>query len=126
MDMSQRILVVDDEKDAVEVLLGRLKVSGYDSASAADGDQALKMIQNQKIDLIILDIMMPVMDGVELAKILRDDPKTRNIPVIFLTALGVKRNDSGYSLSGTDIVFAKPYDFKELVGKVGELLRNKA
>ncbi len=120
--MPKKILVVDDEKDVVSVLLGRLKDHGYDAASAGDGDQALKMVQEDKFDLIILDIMMPVMGGTEFAGILQNDPETKNIPLIFLTALGTKKDDVGYTLSGSHFIFAKPFDFTELLGKINELL----
>ncbi len=123
--MSKKILVVDDEKDIVSVLVGRLKAQGYDAASASDGEQALKMIQKEKFDLIILDILMPVMNGTELAQILKNDSKTKNIPLVFLTALGTKQEGSGYSIAGSDVVFAKPFDFKELLGKIDELLAQK-
>jgi two-component system sensor histidine kinase/response regulator len=123
--MPKKVLVVDDEKDVVLVLLKRLKEHGYDTASAENGGQALKAVQKEKIDLIILDIMMPAMDGTELAGILKNDPKTKNIPLIFLTALGIKKKDAGYVLAGSDIVFAKPFDSKELIDKIDEVLANR-
>ncbi len=124
--MPKKILVVDDEKDLVEVLLKRLRAHGYEAVSAADGEEALRIIKKERLDLIILDIMMPVMDGTELAEILRDDPKTKNIPLIFVTALGVKQEDDGYSLAGAHAVFAKPFDSKELLGKIDELLGGRS
>ena len=120
--MPKRILVVDDEKDMVSVLLQRLKAHGYETASANDGEEALRTIKKEKFDLIILDIMMPIMDGTELGQILKNDPKTKNIPIIFLTALQTKQEDAGYDIVGPDIVFAKPFDIKELTGKIDELL----
>jgi CheY-like chemotaxis protein len=118
----KKILVVDDEKDMVSVLLGRLKAYGYDVASAGGGEEALRMSKKEKFDLIIIDILMPGMDGTELARILRDDPKTMNIHVIFISALGLKRNDGGHTFAGSDIVFAKPYEIKKLMDKIDELL----
>jgi len=120
--MPKKILVVDDEKDIVSVLLTRLKAHGYDAASAGSVSEALKIIQKEKFDLFILDIMMPVLDGTHLAQILRNDPKTRNIPRVFLTALGIKQEDTGYVLAGADIVFSKPYEFKKLAKKIDELI----
>jgi DNA-binding response OmpR family regulator len=119
--MPKKILVVDDEQDMVSVLLWRLKSHGYEARSAGNGEEALNMIKKEPFDLIILDIMMPKMDGAELSRILRHDPTTMNIPLIFLTALGAREDDAGYALSGTDIVFSKPFDFKELVGKIDEM-----
>lgn|SRR3989338_9067296 len=120
--MPKRILVVDDEKDVVLVLLERLKACGYDAASADSGEEALRSIKKETFDLIILDIMMPIMDGTELGRILKNDPKTKNIPIIFLTALQTKREHAGYTATGSNIIFAKPFDFKELAGKIDELL----
>ena len=123
--MSKKILVVDDEKDMVSVLLRRLKAEGYETASAGDGDEALKIIKKERFDLIILDIMMPIMDGTELGRILKNDPKTKNIPIIFLTALQTKQEHAGYGIVGSDVIFAKPFDFKELAGKIDEILSRK-
>ncbi len=120
--MPKRILVVDDEKDMVSVLLQRLKAGGYEAASANDGEEALRTIKKERFDLIILDIMMPIMDGTELGRILKNDPKTKNIPIIFLTALQTKQEDTGYDIVGPDVIFAKPFDIKELMGKIDELV----
>jgi CheY-like chemotaxis protein len=120
--MAKKILVVDDEKDVVLVLLRRLKTQGYDAVSAGNGDEALGLVRKNRFDLIILDIMMPGMDGTELARILKDDPKTKNIPLIFLSALGVKQSDTGFVKAGSDIIFSKPYEFSDLAGKIEELL----
>ena len=65
---------------------------------------------------------MPGMDGTDLAQILKSDPKTKNIPILFLTALGTRGKDAGYVSSGSDVVFAKPFDFEELASKISELL----
>lgn len=121
--MTKKILVVDDEKDVVSVLLKRLKAHGYEAASAGDGQEALNIIKKEKFDLVILDIMMPGMDGAELGGILKNDPKTKNIPLIFLTALGVKIKKVGYEIAGPDIVFAKPFDIQELLNKIDEILK---
>ncbi|MBI3601716.1 MAG: response regulator [Candidatus Omnitrophica bacterium] len=123
--MPKKILVVDDEKDIVSVLLQRLKAYGYEATSAGNGEEALRTIKKENFDLIILDIMMPVMDGAKLGRILKGDPKTKHIPIIFLTALGTKQKDAGYVLAGSDIIFAKPFDFKELAGKIEELLSGR-
>ncbi len=123
--MPKKILVVDDEKDVTYLLIQRLKAYGYEAASASGGEAALKIIKKEGFDLIILDIMMPVMDGTELAQILRNGPTTKDIPLIFLTALGVKQKDTGYSVAGSDIIFTKPFDFKELARKIDEILSRK-
>ncbi len=114
---------MDDEKDVVSVLLQRLRSHGYEAVSAGNGEEALRTIKKEDFDLIILDIMMPVMDGTELGEILKNDPKTKNIPLIFLTVLETVEGRPGYEVLGPNIVFAKPFDFKELAGKIDEILK---
>src|SRR5216684_2470334 len=101
--MKSRILVVDDEPDAVELIEFNLKAAGYDVTSAADGDEALKKARSVLPHLIILDLMLPGVDGLAVCKQLRRDERTAPIPIIMLTAkaaeidrvlgleLGVKR-----------------------------------
>jgi len=120
--MPKKILVVDDEKDVVLALLKRLETHGYQAAYAADAEEALRAVKKEKFDLIVLDIMMPIMDGTELGHVLKNDLKTKNIPLIFLTALGSRWGPQGYDVAGPDIVFAKPFESKELIGKIDELL----
>ncbi len=124
--MPKKILVVDDEEDMVTILRRRLKHYGYETACARDGKEALRVIKEERFDLIILDIMMPVMDGAQLALILRGDPTTKNIPLIFLTALQAKGERTGYGVPESEIIFAKPFDIKELVSKIEEKLITKS
>jgi DNA-binding response OmpR family regulator len=120
--MRKKILIVDDEKDIVSVLAKRLETKGYKAISASNGKEALNIIKQNAVDLIILDIMMPVMDGTALAESLRDDPGTSGIPVIFLTALQTRQEQrASAGLVGSRVIFAKPFNFEELVGKIKEL-----
>src|SRR3989344_3195049 len=121
--MSKRILIVDDEQDIASVLIEKLAAYGYEAVSAVDGNEALKIIKTERFDLFILDLLMPVMDGMELGRVLKEDPKTRGIPRIFLTSLQAKRGPEGYSFTGGDMMFAKPFEFRELAGKIDELLK---
>jgi len=120
--MVKKILVVDDEKDMVAVLSQRLKGAGYEVTSASDGEEALKAVKKERFDLILLDIIMPVMDGTQFAQILRENPKTKNIPILFITALATKQKDAGYVITESNIIFAKPFESKELLGKIDELV----
>jgi DNA-binding response OmpR family regulator len=120
--MTKRILVVDDEEDVMEVLVGRLREHGYEVVPSRDGKSALHLARTDKFDLIILDILMPGMSGIGVAEVLKEDQKTKNIPIIFLTALGVERKGIGYTLSGSEVVFAKPFDSKKLFWKIDEIL----
>ena len=83
---TQRILAVDDEQDIVELLSYNLSREGFEVTTATDGEEALKKIRAKSFDLVILDLMMPGIQGMELCRILRNDPKTKNLPIIMLTA----------------------------------------
>jgi DNA-binding response OmpR family regulator len=119
----RKILLVDDEPDMIKVLKAGLRESGFDVVTAGDGKVGLEKAQTEHPDLIILDLLMPVMDGTELGQILKDDPRTNNIPVIFLTALGITETRAGYKVAGPNVIFAKPFDIKELVDKIEEIFR---
>lgn len=86
MAVSERILVVDDEADTLELLRTLLESEGYAIETAADGESALERVRAGRPDLILLDVMMPEMDGLEVCDRLRFDPATRDVPIIFLTA----------------------------------------
>src|SRR5262245_4826544 len=82
------ILVVDDEKDLVDLIAYNLKRNGYEVITAADGNAALESAHEQVPDLIILDVMMPGIDGMEVARRLRADARTTSVPIVMLTAKG--------------------------------------
>lgn len=120
------ILVVDDES-SVRDLLGRvLRQEGYSVFTASDGDAAWKLMKNISIDMIILDLRMPGMDGVELCRRVREDPLTREVPVI--VASGGERHicQVGGLDDGADDYIVKPFDPRELLMHVSELFRRCA
>jgi two-component system alkaline phosphatase synthesis response regulator PhoP len=84
----KKILVVDDEPDIVELVSYNLKKEGFEVISAPDGNEALELIRKADFEFVILDLMLPGVQGMELCRILRNNPKTRHIPVIMLTAKG--------------------------------------
>ena len=120
--MPEKILVVDDEPDIVKVLVARLKEQGYETITALDGNQALVQAEQHQPDLIILDIMMPGMDGTEAAQKLRENPKTRGIPIIFLSALQTKTEEQneGEKIGG-NVILAKPFEINILLTKIREM-----
>ena len=121
--MKPKILVVDDEPDAVELVGFNLKAAGCDVVTAADGEEALKKARSILPNLIILDLMLPEVDGIEVCKILRRDPKTSGIPIIMLTAKGAEFDRVlGLELGADDYV-TKPFSPRELVLRVKRLLR---
>jgi two-component system phosphate regulon response regulator PhoB len=122
--MKPKILVVDDEPDAVELVEFNLKQAGYDVVTAADGDEALKKARSVLPKLIILDLMLPEVDGMEVCKILRRDARTRGIPIIMLTAKAAEIDRVlGLELGADDYV-TKPFSPRELVLRVKRLLRS--
>jgi two-component system phosphate regulon response regulator PhoB len=121
-----RILVVDDEPDAVELLRVNLRSSGYEVITAADGEEALKKARALLPNLIILDVMLPEVDGLEVCKILRRDPTVSATPIIMLTAKAAEIDRVlGLELGADDYV-TKPFSPRELVLRVKRLLRSEA
>ena len=122
--MSRRkILVIDDEPDIVELVSYNLKKEGFDVASAADGEEALSMIRRGNFDFLILDLMLPGIQGMELCRILRNDPKTAHIPIIMLTAKGEEVDRILGLETGADDYMTKPFSPRELIARVKAVLR---
>jgi DNA-binding response OmpR family regulator len=122
--MAQRILIVDDDPDILVLTTARLRPLGYEIITAIDAEQALVFLQKESVDLIILDRLLPKMQGEELCKMLKSDVKFKNIPIILFTALvcdiaGIIKE------SGADDCITKPYDPKELINKVKNYLEIK-
>ena len=121
----KKILVVDDEKDVLLMLEKRLTVEGYSVITTTKSTNAMALAKSQHPDIIILDIVMPGMDGGEVAAKLREHPLTRSIPVIFLTALLSKTEEYHENrMIGSNITFAKPFDTEELLAQIKGLLCN--
>lgn len=123
--MNELIVIVDDEMDIVELVSHHLKKAGYQTKEFYDGQSALKFISMHEPALIILDLMLPDADGIEICKYLRKEEKYANIPIIMLTA----RTDEidkilGLEL-GADDYITKPFSPKELVARVKAILRRK-
>jgi DNA-binding response OmpR family regulator len=118
----KRILIVDDELAILALLGERLISAGYDVLKAENGSDAISIAKEKMPDLIILDIMMPDIDGVTVSQILKEDEPTKNIPVIFLTALQGKKEEMSGHKSGKNIIFAKPFDSKELLAAIKQLI----
>ncbi|MCX8093836.1 MAG: response regulator transcription factor, partial [Candidatus Goldbacteria bacterium] len=121
--MEKLIFTVDDEKDIRELISVNLKKYGFKSKEFADGDSMLKALAKTKPDLIILDIMMPGIDGLELVKILKREKDYSNIPIIMLTAK-TEESDKIVGLEiGADDYVTKPFSPKELVARIKAILR---
>jgi DNA-binding response OmpR family regulator len=123
--MSHRILIVDDEPDALELIEFNLKGAGFEVVTAIDGESALKKARSLLPSLIILDVMLPELDGMEVCKLLRRDSATAHIPIIMLTAKAAEIDRVlGLELGADDYV-TKPFSPRELILRVKGLLRRK-
>jgi len=117
-----RILVVDDEIYIVHILDFSLGMEGYEVITALDGEQALEKLKTEKPDLIVLDIMMPKLDGYEVCKAIKSSPETRHIPVILLSAKGRNVDQKlGFDV-GADDYITKPFSPRKLVERINQLL----
>ncbi len=126
MNKKNKILIVDDTVDTVELLKKRFRSDGYDTAEAYDGEEALKQVAEYNPDLIVLDVMMPKLDGYEVCQRLKIDENTRYIPILMLTAKSdVESKIRGLDI-GADDYLPKPFDYKELAARVRSLLTIKA
>lgn len=119
----RKILVVDDEPDLVELVTYNLRKEGFDVSSSLDGEEALSRIRKEEFDLIILDLMLPGMQGMEICRILRNDPSTRNIPIIMLTAKGEEVDKILGLEMGADDYITKPFSPRELSARVKTVMR---
>jgi phosphate regulon transcriptional regulator PhoB len=118
-----RILVVDDEPDLVELVTYNLTREGFKISSAPDGEEALDKIKEGNFDLIILDLMLPGLQGNELCRIIRSNPKTDAIPIIMLTAKTDVTDKIQGLETGADDYMTKPFSPKELTARVNAVLR---
>jgi len=117
--------VVDDEPDAIELIKFNLKAAGYEVITAADGEEALKKARSMLPDLVILDLMLPEVDGLEVCKILRRDQRVSATPILMLTAKAAEIDRVlGLELGADDYV-TKPFSPRELVLRVKRLLRTE-
>jgi two-component system cell cycle response regulator len=121
-----RILIVDDHPDNVEVIRVRLEARGYRTTCASDGEQALRLVAESPPDLILLDVMMPRMDGNEVARRIKADGSLPFIPIIMQTALDSTQNKVDGLSAGADGYVTKPIDFAELEARVEAMLRIKS
>ena len=121
--MKKNILIVEDEPDAVELLELHLKNAGYDVTLAEDGEEALRKIHKSIPDLVILDLMIPEINGLEVCKVIRKDPATESIPVVMCTAKASEIDKVLGLELGADDYITKPFSPRELVLRVKNLLK---
>lgn len=120
---TKKVLVVDDEADLVELLSYNLKKEGFLAEPAYEGEEALKKLRSAKYDLIILDLMLPGLQGMELCRIIRNDPKNASLPIIMLTAKGEEVDKVLGLEMGADDYITKPFSPREVIARVKAILR---
>lgn len=119
----KNIFVIDDEADIVELVSYNLKKSGFSVDYAYDGETALKKLSENEYDLIILDLMLPSIDGFQLCNIIKNNPELSHIPIIMLTARG-DEFDKVHGLNmGADDYITKPFSIKELIARIKAVMR---
>jgi len=116
--VKQTILIADDDKKSIKLLRDVLQASGYSVAVARDGRETVALAQARKPDLILMDIRMPVMDGIAAMKELRADPNTDRIPIIAITAHAMRGDKERFIQQGFDDFLAKPVDIHVLLDRV--------
>lgn len=121
----ERILVVDDEEDLLELINFNLSKEGYRVTCAASGERALKEAQSELPDLIVLDLMLPRVDGLELCKLLKADSRTKHIPIIMLTAKTEEADIVRGLEQGADDYVTKPFSPRVLTARIRSVLRRK-
>ncbi len=120
------VLVVEDEADIVTLLKYNLEKEGFRAISAGDGEEALLLANEQTPHIVLLDWMLPLMSGIEVCRQMRRNPKTRDIPIIMLTARGEEADRVRGLNSGADDYIAKPFSPTELVARMRAVLRRAA
>jgi DNA-binding response OmpR family regulator len=120
--MAKKILVVDDEQEMVDMLEMRLSASGYDVISATDGLKGLELARSEMPDLMILDVMLPRIDGFHICRMLKFDNRYRSLPIIILTAKGTPEDRQISSELKADAYIAKPFETADLLKTIEGLL----
>jgi len=122
MKMGKKILVVDDETQLVEMVAMRLEANDYEVVTAADGQEALNQAKKERPDLMILDLMLPKMDGYKVCGLLKKDSKFSKMPIIIFSARAQQEDKRLAEEMGADAYMTKPFEPQALLAKISELL----
>ena len=120
--MSKKILIVDDDPDLCHILQVHFELLGYDSILAVNGQEAVDMATTRLPDLILMDIMLPVMDGLAATRLIRENPKTQSTPILAMTARVTSEDRQECLQSGCDGFIDKPFTVKKLTSIIEKLL----
>ena len=118
-----RVLIVDDEPDLIHILEFGLKTSGYEVEIAADGQEGLKKARESRPDIILLDLMLPKLDGYKVCRLLKFDERYRQIPIIILSARTQEGDQNLAKEMGANLFITKPYEFSEILAHIEALLK---
>jgi len=121
--MAKKIFIVEDELDFLSTLTERLEFEGFVVATAVDGEEALRKIPEEKPDLILLDIMLPEMNGYQVCRELKSNPETKTIPVVVVTAKSQESDKFWAKETGADDYLTKPFEMEELLQKIQDNLQ---
>ena len=119
--MSKRILIADDETDIVETLQFMLEVEGFECLTAYNGEDALNLAKREMPDLLILDVMMPKINGYKVCRLLKFDAKYKNIPILMVTARSQEEDKMIGEETGADEYITKPFEINDVVEKVKKI-----
>lgn len=122
--MSKKILIVDDEIEMLNLLKIHLGNNKYDIVTAMDGESCLEIAASEKPDVILLDLLLPGMSGIEACRRLKEDDDTKNIPIIMLTAAGSDMASKGLEKGAVSFI-TKPFDISNLLSEIKAALKNK-
>lgn len=122
--MPKKILIVDDEPEMLDLLKIHLEKNKYDIITAMDGESCLKIAASEKPDVILLDLLLPGMSGIEVCRRLKEDDNTKNIPIIMLTAAGSDMASKGLEKGAVSFI-TKPFDVSNLLSEINAALKNK-
>ena len=120
--MEKVILIVEDDPKNLKLFRDLLQVSGYTTLEATDGKQGVELAREKKPDLILMDIQMPVMDGLEATKLLKNNDVTKDIPIVALTAYAMQGDEKKMREAGFDGYISKPIDVKGFLKKISEVI----
>lgn len=126
MPIKNKILLVDDEEDILALVRVRLEANNYEVITAKDGQEGLNLARSIKPDLIVLDLMLPKIDGYKVCRILKFDSRYKDIPIILFTARSKEEDKKTGFITGADAYITKPFEPKTLLSKIKELLPTKS
>ena len=120
--MSKRIVIVEDQADNRQIIRDMLGTTDYEITEAENGEQALVAIAKERPDLILMDIQLPIMDGYEATRRIKDDPTTKSIPIIAVTSYALSGDEQKARAAGCDDFVLKPYSPRQLLTKIRQYL----